>query len=141
MNSKLEVLCALRGPICVALLVVFYAVIQVINPTGEPKQKEMDMAKAVNMCKNMSFNIVHGELSKVSPVKSTSMRDAIMKASEIECERKVMIYTLRVKVVNKEFKREANVSESEVNEVMSKLWSIRDVTDEFANKAAHYHTK
>lgn len=108
---------------------------------GESKQKEMDMAKAVNMCKNMSFNIVHGELSKVDPSKSTSMRDAIMKASETECERKVMIYTLGVKVVNKEFNREANVSEKEINEVMSKIWSIRGVTDKFANKAAHYHTK
>lgn len=108
---------------------------------GEPKQKEIDMANAVNLCKNMSFNVVHGELSKVSAIKAHDMRDAILKASEIECERKVMIYTLSVKVVNKEFNREPNVSEAEVNEVMSKLWSIRDVTDEFANKAAHYHTK
>lgn len=108
---------------------------------GEQKQKEMDMGKAVNMCKNMSFNIVHGELSKVSAIKASNMRNAIIKASEIECERKVMIYTLDVKVVNKEFNREADVSEKEINEVMSKLWSIRNLTDEFANKAAHYHTK
>lgn len=124
-----------------AIIAVVIALLLTGCNIGEPKQKEMDMAKAVNMCKNMSFNIVHGELSKVDPVKSTSMRDSIMKASEIECERKVMIYTLGVKVVNKEFNRETNVSEEEVNEVMRKLWSIRNVTDEFANKAAHYHTK
>lgn len=124
-----------------AIIAVVIALLLTGCNIGEPKQKEMDMAKAVNMCKNMSFNIVHGELSKVDSVKSTSMRNAIMKASEIECERKVMIYTLGVKVVNKEFNREANVSEKEINEVMSKLWSIRNVTDEFANKAAHYHTK
>lgn len=108
---------------------------------GENKQKEMDMAKAVNMCKNMSFSIVHNELSNVDPIKAHNMRDAIMKTSEIECERKVMIYTLSVKVVNKEFNREPNVSDTEINEVMSKIWSIRDVTDEFASKAAHFHTK
>lgn len=108
---------------------------------GETKQKEMDMAKAVNMCKNMSFSVVHNELSNVDAIKAHNMRDAIMKTSEIECERKVMIYTLSVKVVNKEFNREPNVSEAEVNEVMNKLWSIRDITDEFANKAAHFHTK
>ncbi|UVD31782.1 hypothetical protein [Escherichia phage TR1] len=108
---------------------------------GETKQKEMDMAKAVNMCKNMSFSLVHGELSKVSAIDAHEMRDAIMKTSEIECERKVMIYTLSVKVVNKEFNREADVSQKEINEVMTKLWSIGSATDEFANKAAHFHTK
>lgn len=124
-----------------AIIAVVIALLLTGCNIGEPKQKEMDMSKAVNMCKNMSFNIVHGELSKVSAVKASNMRNAIMKASEIECERKVMIYTLDVKVVNKEFNREANVSEKEINEVMSKLWSIRNVTDEFASKAAHYHTK
>lgn len=124
-----------------AIIVAVIALILTGCNIGELKQKEMDMAKAVSMCKNMSFNVVHGELSKVSAIKASNMRNAIIKASEIECERKVMIYTLDVKVVNKEFNREADVSEKEINEVMSKLWSIRNVTDEFANKAANYHTK
>lgn len=124
-----------------AIIVAVIALLLTGCNIGENKQKEMDMSKAVNMCKNMSFNIVHGELSKVDLIKAHDMRDAILKVSEIECERKVMIYALSVKVVNKEFNREANVSEKEIDEVMSKLWSIRNVTDEFASKAAHYHTK
>lgn len=124
-----------------SLIIAAFALLLAGCNTGEEKQKEMDMSKAVNMCKNMSFNLVHSELYKVDLMKANDMRNAIMKVSEIECERKVLIYTLNVKVSNKDFNREPNVSEKEVNEVMTKLWSISSVTDEFANKAAHFHTK
>ncbi|UOX39703.1 hypothetical protein [Escherichia phage vB_EcoS_SCS31] len=75
MNSKLEVLSALRGPICVAALVAFYAAVQIINPT-RAETANSDAAK---------YNSVFSEHKAICEKASGSKIDQVLKYGKEIC--------------------------------------------------------
>lgn len=75
MNSKLEVLSALRGPICVAALVAFYAAVQVVNPTGSANAN----------IENAEYNAKFFEAKAACEKVSGSKKEQVLKYGEEVC--------------------------------------------------------